>query len=36
MQFQIEAYYQIDDAAGSEETFRDLAWRWPTLNSYGG
>lgn len=35
-QFQIEAYYQIDDAAGSEETFRDLTWLVAdTFNSYG-
>ena len=35
-QFQIEAYYQVDDTAGSEETFRDLTWLVAdTLNSYG-
>lgn len=26
LQFVVEAYYQVDDAAGSEETFRDLAF----------
>lgn len=36
MQWQVEGYFGIDDAAGSEETFRDLAWAVAdTLNSYG-
>lgn len=26
LQYAVEGYYQIDDAAGSEETFRDLAF----------
>lgn len=35
-QFSIDVYYQIDDAAGSEETFRDLVWAAATeINSYG-
>jgi hypothetical protein len=36
LQFAVEAYYQLDDAAGSEETFRDLTWTVVDgLNSYG-
>lgn len=36
MQWQIEGYYQIDDAAASEETFGDLAALVvQELNSYG-
>lgn len=35
-QFQIEAYYGIDDPAGSERVFMDLAWAVvKDLNSYG-
>lgn len=36
LQFAVDAYYQIDDAAGSEETFRDLAFAVMNgLNHYG-
>lgn len=36
MQWQIEGYFGIDDAAGSEATFGDLAWGVADeLNSYG-
>lgn len=35
-QFQIEGYYAIDDANGSERTFGDLAWAVADeFNSYG-
>lgn len=35
-QFQIEGYFGIDDAAASEDTFRDLSWDVArTINSYG-
>lgn len=35
-QWTIEAYYQVDDAHGSEQTFFDLAWGVAdTFNSYG-
>lgn len=35
-QFQIEAYFGIDDANASEVTFRDLVWQVAdTLNGYG-
>lgn len=35
-QFQIEGYFGIDDAAGSEATFRDLAWAVADeFNAYG-
>ena len=36
MQFQIEGYFGIDDAAASEATFRDLAWAVADeFNAYG-
>lgn len=35
-QFQLEGWFGIDDAAGSEETFRDLAWAVADeFNAYG-
>lgn len=37
MQWQIEGFYQINDAAASENTFHDLAWAVTNeLNQYGG
>ncbi len=36
MQWSIDAYYQLDDEAGSEETFFDLVWSVADeINSYG-
>lgn len=36
MQWQIEGYGQVDDAAGSEATFHDLGWAVANeLNQYG-
>lgn len=37
MQWQVEAYYQINDGAASETTFHDLVWTVVNeLNQYGG
>ncbi len=36
LQFAVDVYFQIDDAAGSEETFQDLVWAAVRgLNAYG-